>query len=503
MVHIKNSKFLIKSVFQKLDGSIMERVPTGIDGLDALIEGGFPRGSLIVLAGNPGTGKTIFGMQFLCRGARDYGESGIYVSFAESNEVILHNISKVFGFNVDEKFEKVKILDFTTVIDKGLPLIFEMIIQEIAALNAKRLVIDSFSAMAQAFKDPIEARSVLHNIFTKLVRQMGCTTLLIVEVPTGSEKLGLGIEEFVADGVIVLRKDFHNDMVIREIEIQKMRGTRLKQQKFLFTLDKGFKVFPPFEKINPENAPKFEAQRGTKTHYPSGIPELDEILGGSGYPRGSSVLYELGKDVPLEAIDAIILPTIANFLLRGRGFITVPPIGRSPGEIKERIISMITDEDKFDKQAKILLFPNPLVSSNEPYVIIWKDPLIEKLDPVQNFNLYIENSMDLAIKLGKNIIHVLNVDNLTFLVWGTGPMAFSAAGRSVVANRYGKDLMLYVATPSSSEMISILSDILDMHFKLEEKDGAIIFYGEKPKTNIYVIEPDASRGCRVRLTPIV
>jgi len=243
MVHIKNSKFLIKSVFQKLDGSIMERVPTGIDGLDALIEGGFPRGSLIVLAGNPGTGKTIFGMQFLCRGARDYGESGIYVSFAESNEVILHNISKVFGFNVDEKFEKVKILDFTTVIDKGLPLIFEMIIQEIAALNAKRLVIDSFSAMAQAFKDPIEARSVLHNIFTKLVRQMGCTTLLIVEVPTGSEKLGLGIEEFVADGVIVLRKDFHNDMVIREIEIQKMRGTRLKQQKFFSHWTKALRFF--------------------------------------------------------------------------------------------------------------------------------------------------------------------------------------------------------------------------------------------------------------------
>ena len=59
------------------------RVPTGINSLDALIEGGFPRGSLILLAGNPGTGKTIFSMQFLFKGAEDYGESGIYVSFAE------------------------------------------------------------------------------------------------------------------------------------------------------------------------------------------------------------------------------------------------------------------------------------------------------------------------------------------------------------------------------------------------------------------------------------
>jgi hypothetical protein len=324
-----------------------------------------------------------------------------------------------------------------------------------------------------------------------------------VEVPTGSEKLGISIEEFVADGVIVLKKEFHNDMLIREIEIQKLRGTKLKQQKFLFTLDKGFKVFRPFETMKLENPPKFEAQRGTKTHYPSGIPELDEILGESGYPRGSSVLYELGENVPFEALDAIILPTIANFLLRDRGFMTVPPIGRGPNEIKEKISSFIADEGKFDNQAKILIFPNPLVESNEPYVMIWKDPLTEKLDPVQNFNLYIENSMDLAVKLGKNILHVLNVDNLTFLVWGTGPMAFSAIGRSVVVNKHGKDLMLYVATPSSSETIRILADILNMHFKLEEKDGAIIIYGKKPKTNIYVIEPDATRGCRVRLTPIV
>lgn len=61
-----------------------DRVPTGIEGLDPSIEGGFPRGSLILLAGNPGTGKTVFGAQFLYRGASVYGEPGVYVSFAES-----------------------------------------------------------------------------------------------------------------------------------------------------------------------------------------------------------------------------------------------------------------------------------------------------------------------------------------------------------------------------------------------------------------------------------
>lgn len=479
-----------------------ERAPTGIEGLDELIEGGFPRGSLILLAGNPGTGKTIFGMQFLYRGARDYGEKGIYVSFSESEEVIFRNMSKVFGFEIKEKAEDVKVLDFTTVTEKGLPTVLEMILHEIVALNAKRLVIDSFSAMAQAFKDSIEARSILHNIFTKLVRQMGCTTLLIVEVPTGTEKLGISIEEFVADGVIALKREYCNDMLLREIEIKKLRGTRLKQQKFLFTLHRGFRVFPPFSVGKLENFQKFEAQMGTKTHYPSGIPELDEILGGNGYPRGASVLYELGENVPFEALDAIIYPTAANFILRDRGLMIVPPIGRGPEEIREKLVSF-TGEEKFNKSVRILVFPNPLVDANKPYVMVWKDPAEEKLDALQNLNLYLERAMELANKLGKNLFHVLSTDNLNFLVWGIGPLASSAMGRSVIANKTGKDLMVYIALPSSSEMTKVLTDILNMHFKLEERDGAIIFYGKKPKTNIFVVEPDVSRGCRVRLTPIV
>jgi hypothetical protein len=356
--------------------------------------------------------------------------------------------------------------------------------------------------MAQAFKEPIEARSILHNILGKLVRQLGCTTLLIVEVPTGCERLGISVEEFVADGVIVLKKDYRNDMLIREIEIEKMRGTKLERQKFLFTLYKGFRVFSPFSAKEVENPPTFEAQRGTPTHYPSGIPELDEILGGSGYPRGASVLYELGENVPIEALDAITYPTAASFIMRGRGFLIVPSIGCGPEEIRKKVVSFV-GEERFDKHAKILVFPNPLIDANKPYIMIWKDPLIEKLDPVQNVNLYLKNAMELASNLGKNVLHILNADNLTFLVWGAGALVSSAIGRSVIANKIGKDLMIYIAMPSFPEITKILMDTLNIHFKIEEKDGAIILYGKKPKTIIYVVEPDASRGCRVRLTPIL
>jgi len=372
----------------------------------------------------------------------------------------------------------------------------------VVASNAKRLVIDSFSAMAQAFKEPIEARSILHNILGKLVRQLGCTTLLIVEVPMGSERLGISIEEFVADGVIVLKKDYHNDMLIREIEIEKMRGTRFERQKFLFTMHKGFRVFPPFRIEKTETPPPFEAPRGTPTHYPSGIPELDEILGGKGYLRGSSVLFELSENVPLDALYAIISPTAASFILRDRGFLVVPPIGYGPEDIREKIVPL-SGEEKFDKCTRILVFPNPLVDTSKPYIVVWKDPIVEKLDPVQNFNLYIEAAVELANKLGKNVLHVLSADNITFLIYGGGPLAASAIGRSAIANKMGKDLMIYVAMPSFPEVTKILTDVLNIHFAIEEKNGAMIFYGKKPKTNIYVIESDASRGCQVRLTPIM
>jgi len=476
------------------------RVPTGIDGLDNLIEGGIPRGSLVLLAGNPGTGKTVFGIQFLFKGAKDCDENGIYVSFAESEETIMYNMSKLFGRDLKNEVNgKVKILDFTTVTEKGLGTLLEIILEKVTELKATRLVIDSFSAMAQAFKEPMEARSVLHNILGKLVRNLGCTTILIVEVPIGVEKIGISVEEFVADGVIILRKGNYNSRLFREIEIEKLRGTKLERRNFLFTLDKSFHVFPPFSLKEPENPKLFEADRGTKTHYPSGIPELNEILGGQGYPRGCSVLFELGENVPTGALDAIINPTISNFIMRNRGFISVPTIGYGPEDIR-KMISSFTGEERFDKFVRVLTFPNPLCDMNKPYIVPWKDPALEEQDAISNFNRYMESAFELASTTGKNTLHLLSGDNLVFLA---EKFNSSVVGRSVIANRLGKDLMIYIAQPSIPDLTKVFADTLTMHFKIEEKNGSMILYGKKPKTILYVIEPDASRGCRVKLTPVI
>jgi len=186
---------------------VVERTPTGIGNLDSIIDGGFLRGSLILLAGNPGTGKTVFSAQFLWAGAEKYGENGVYVSFAETKETF-YGWMAGFGWNFEklEKEGKFRFLDMVTVKEEAISSVLEKIIHTVEDLKAKRLVIDSFSAMAQAFREPIDARIILHTLLGRIVRQLGCTTILIAEIPTGQEKVSLGVEEFVADGVIILRR---------------------------------------------------------------------------------------------------------------------------------------------------------------------------------------------------------------------------------------------------------------------------------------------------------
>jgi len=221
------------------------RVPTGIAGLDDLIQGGFPRGTLILLAGSPGAGKTIAGAHYLYHGAKNLDENGIYVSYAERRDFFFDNMKK-FGLDF-EKLEsdgKFKFLDVMTTREKAISSTFEKVLGDVLAINAKRLVIDSFSAMAQAFEREIDARIILHMV-NKLMRQTGCTTLLLVEVPKGNEKLGIGFEEFVADGIIQFETIYEKEGIRKRAVILKMRGTNHNQHYSNIVIsDKGFSLIP-------------------------------------------------------------------------------------------------------------------------------------------------------------------------------------------------------------------------------------------------------------------
>lgn len=206
-----------------------DRVPTGIKGLNELIEGGLPRASMIILAGSPGSGKTIASAQFLHYGAMECDENGVYVSFSERKDVFSKNMLRLgMDFNELEKNGKFRFLDFATTKETGISSTLKELLNETLSVKAKRLVVDSFTAMATAFEKKIEARVVLH-AFEKLMRQAGCTTLILVEVPTGSSNLGLGFEEFVADGLILFETIEDEVGIRKRAIIRKLRGTNHDQ----------------------------------------------------------------------------------------------------------------------------------------------------------------------------------------------------------------------------------------------------------------------------------
>lgn len=268
---------------QRGSGLTEDRVLTGVEGFDALIDGGFPRGSLILMAGEAGSGKTIFSAQYLHHGASKLAEPGIYVSFAENRETFFGNMRKLsMDFEKLEQEGKFRFLEYAAITEKAVTETLTNVLSEMDRLKARRLVIDPFTALAQAFKGPIDARVAIHTILGKMVRQAGCTTLLITEKTSGVGQMGLGIEEFVADGVVLLDMSTRRGRLTRKLQIIKMRGTRASSEDVRYDIKEcGITIYQ-----HPETKP---VKRNYDKKLSTGIKGLDEMLGG-GLPQASATM---------------------------------------------------------------------------------------------------------------------------------------------------------------------------------------------------------------------
>ena len=201
------------------------RVPTGIDGLDALIEGGFLRGDVILVAGGTGSGKTILSTQFIYKGATEYGENGVYATFEEDAKALKRNMLK-FGFDLErlEREGSIKVVDLEALKGEGLSANIQFFLGALEEIDGKRLVIDSLTAFLTACPEKFEYRMLMHLIY-RVLKTRGITTIMTCSVPLGAEKLGLGIEEFVADSVMLLENVIDGLELKTRFMIRKMRGT--------------------------------------------------------------------------------------------------------------------------------------------------------------------------------------------------------------------------------------------------------------------------------------
>ncbi len=264
----------------------MQRVPTGIPGLDDLIYGGFLEGDAVLVAGAPGTGKSTLGMQFIYEGIMRYDEPGFFITFEEFPQQIYRDAMN-FGwdFRALEEADKLKVLftspDLMYQDIKRHEGIFPEMIREI---GAKRVVVDSITHFQRLATNPGELREIIYSLINALKRE-GLTPMLLRELVEG-EVLGTVSEEYTADAVLHLTMDRIGAQRMRFMEVLKSRGSRHVPAKSLFFIeDGGLQVVPPYQE------PFFRYQEAISI----GMPEFDRLLGG-GIPYGAFYLFEIAPE---------------------------------------------------------------------------------------------------------------------------------------------------------------------------------------------------------------
>jgi circadian clock protein KaiC len=212
------------------------RTITGIKGFDTLVGGGIPRRSLVILIGNPGTGKTTLGAQFLYNGSIKYEERGLYVSLMEDKKKFLNNMAK-FGFDFEPLERKgiFKIVNYSVF--SNISDMFDDLSKLVDSFNPQRAVVDSITALLMSSEGRTEVQAGLYALLSKLSTNSDCTTLAISEIPSGSTQPSLGVEEFLADGLIIMHNKIRGKAKVKGIEVRKMRGTQHFTQTVLYGID--------------------------------------------------------------------------------------------------------------------------------------------------------------------------------------------------------------------------------------------------------------------------
>ncbi|HEY5226524.1 MAG TPA: circadian clock protein KaiC, partial [Methylovirgula sp.] len=263
---------------------------TGIDGFDELTLGGLPTGRPTLVCGSAGCGKTLFAMTFLIHGAREFNEPGVFVSFEERPFDLVSNVASL-GFAVDDLIDAGKIhiehiaidpSEIAEIGDYDLEALFLRLEFAIDQIGAKRIVLDTIESLFSAFSNLAILRAEIRRLFDWL-KDKGMTTIITGERGSGEGLTRQGLEEYVSDCVILLDHRVTNQMSTRRLRIVKYRGTAHGTNEYPFLIDEdGFSVLPVSSLGL--NHKVFDER------ISSGVPDLDRMLKGDGFHRGSSIL---------------------------------------------------------------------------------------------------------------------------------------------------------------------------------------------------------------------
>jgi circadian clock protein KaiC len=267
----------------------LPKSPTSIQGLDEITGGGLPKGRPTLVCGGAGCGKTLFAMEFLVRGAMEYNEPGVFISFEETEQELTANVSSL-GFDLNSLIKRKKIwlehiyIERNEIEQSGeydLEGLFIRIHHAIESVGAKRVVLDTVESLFSELPSPLILRAELRRLF-RWLKKKGVTTIITAERGDGT-LTRQGLEEYVSDCVILLDHRVTDQSSIRRLRVVKYRGSTHGTNEYPFLIDEdGFSVLP-VTSLGLNYSSSHE-------RISTGIPRLDTMLSGKGYFRSSTVM---------------------------------------------------------------------------------------------------------------------------------------------------------------------------------------------------------------------
>ena len=270
-------------------GPGLKKAATGIQGLDEITGGGLPQGRPTLICGSAGCGKTLLAMEFLVRGSQQYNEPGVFVAFEENAEELTKNVASL-GFDLADLARKKKLIVDYVYIERSeiqetgeydLEGLFIRLDHAIRSIGAKRVVLDTIESLFSGLPNENILRAELRRLF-RWLKDKGVTAIITAE--SGDGKLTRhGLEEYVADCVIMLDHRVTGQISTRRMRIVKYRGSVHGTNEYPFLIDESGVTVMPITSVNLDHPASTE-------RISTGVPRLDIMLGGKGFYRGSSML---------------------------------------------------------------------------------------------------------------------------------------------------------------------------------------------------------------------
>lgn len=363
---------------------------TGIEGLDEITGGGLPTGRPTLVCGAAGCGKTMLAVEILVRGATQFGEPGVFMMFEENAADLAANVRSL-GFDLEKLAAENKIaidhvrIERSEIEETGeydLEGLFIRLGHAIDSIGAKRVALDSVEALFAGIGNHGILRAELRRLFAWL-KDRDMTAIITGEKGEGNAITRHGLEEYVADCVIVLDHRVHEQISTRRLRVLKYRGTAHGMNEYPFLIGAhGFSVLP-ITSVQLDHKVSME-------RVPTGVAHLDDMLGGLGVFRGSSVLVSGAAGTGKSSIAAKVVETACRRGERALYF----AYEESSAQIIRNMRSIGIDLDRWVKKGLLEIHSSrPTLLGHEQHLVMMHDavrafaPTVVAVDPISNLFL--------------------------------------------------------------------------------------------------------------------